>query len=121
MMNRELSALKRMFSLNGDEIRVFRKFWIAAFWKAGLGNRLFHDFRGTAVRNMVRFEIPEMVSMMISGHKIRSVFERYNIVDSEDRKQASRTLAAYLESKFYLGTIAVFDIRKRVNSCELTT
>ena len=78
--------------VKGKRITIFIKAFRAAWTKAGCPGRIPHDLRRTAVRNLVRAGVPERVAMQMTGHKTRSVFERYNIVSECDLVDAAKKL-----------------------------
>ena len=113
------------FGEKGEKIKDFRGAWDTACKKTGLEGKLFHDFRRTAVRNMVRAGVPERVAMMVSGHKTRTVFERYNIVNEDDLKKASRKVTEYhkekatIENGHNLGTVKAQEVQTVVDDSAL--
>jgi integrase len=89
----------RVVEEDGEKPRVkpivsFHRAWRAACRAAGCPGRIPHDLRRTAIRSLVRAGVPETVAMKLSGHRTRSVFERYNIVSDGDLREAARRLDA---------------------------
>jgi integrase len=64
--------------------------------RGGLPGRLLHDFRRTAVRNLIRAGVQQAIAMKITGHKTDSIFRRYLIVDEELLAQATGAVADML-------------------------
>ncbi len=61
---------------------------------------LVHDMRRSAARNMRRAGVAESTIMQAGGWKTRVMFERYNITNSRDQREAMDALAQYRQQQF---------------------
>jgi integrase len=119
--NGTVRMVEHIFHREGEAVAEFRKTWASACIAAGVGimrcpkcgaqgaakecptcgvrtkytGRIFHDLRRSAVRNMTRSGVPQNVAMKISGHKTASIFQRYNIVATDDLREALERTELY--------------------------
>jgi integrase len=90
--HKQSNGCSEVFNRAGEPIKKFRSAWIEACKSAGVPELNFHDLRRTAVRNMRRAGVSQVVRMRITGHRTDSMERRYNIVDVEDIKSAKELM-----------------------------
>lgn len=101
-----LKVADLVFHRRSRPLGDFKRAWHKALTEAGFSElvkrsdgsvrtvytRTFHDFRRTAARNLVRAGVREGVAMSVTGHRTRSIFDRYNITSAEDLRAAMEAL-----------------------------
>ena len=85
-----------VFHRDGIPVRRWRTAWRTACQAAGVPTRFLHDCRRTAARNLIRASVPERVAMLLTGHKSRAIFDRYNIIHEQELLDAGDQLVEYL-------------------------
>lgn len=86
-----------VFHRNGRPISSMQFAWQRAREAAGQSNKLLHDCRRTAVRNLERAGVGRSAAMAMVGHKTEAMYRRYSIVDEALLKEAGEKLAALHE------------------------
>ena len=81
-----------VFHRDDIPVRRWRTAWRTACQAAGVPTRFLHDCRRTAARNLIRANVPERVAMLLTGHKSRAIFDRYNIINEQELLEAGDQL-----------------------------
>jgi integrase len=76
---------------DGSPILSYRAGWDAAVEASGV-NRIPHDLRRTAVRNLEIAGVPRTAAMKMVGHKTESMYRRYAIQDEAMMQSAAEKL-----------------------------
>jgi hypothetical protein len=92
-------ALGALEARRGEPVRWFRGAWLAACKAAGLPDKLFHDFRRTAARDLIAAGLDYKAAMSVTGHRTMSTFLRYQIVDTRQTASALAELQAHRQAK----------------------
>jgi integrase len=98
-----------VFHNKGRPVANFKRAWRTACVKSGLGKfekqpgkkkkyvgAIPHDLRRSAARNLSRAGVKEQVAMDVMGHKTRSMYRRYRIVDDMEKREALEKVGTYL-------------------------
>jgi integrase len=90
----------------------FRKEFAAAKARAKCPHVLIHDFRRSAVSNLVDAGVSETDTMEISGHRSRTVFDRYNVRNTKRLHDA----ISKVEKSHSLVTVEKNNVRKSLKA-----
>ena len=88
-----------VFHRDGIPVRRWRTAWRTACQAAGVPTRFLHDCRRTAARNLIRASVPERVAMLLTGHKSRAIFDRYNIIHEQELLDAGTNSSSIWRSR----------------------
>jgi integrase len=100
-----------VFHRDGLPVGDFRKAWATACKLANVDQRLFHDLRRTASRNMIAAGVPQAVTMKITGHRTDSMFRRYAIADEEQKREALAKTEQYLATTAERKVVAMAKVK----------
>jgi integrase len=98
----------------------FKKAWARASKAAGFpigrkhGGFVFHNTRHTAVTNLVNAGVPAHEAMSVSGHRTRSVFDRYSLTLKEQTRRALERQTTYTAEQRAQATPKVEPITARL-------
>ena len=100
-----------VFHRDGIPVRRWRTAWRTACQAAGVPTRFLHDCRRTAARNLIRASVGERVAMLLTGHKSRAIFDRYNIINEQELLEAGDQLVEYLaqQARTPRGSATIYD------------